>query len=709
MSAIRRQPSTAQPLDEAGVSIGRGWVIAIFGILTLAILAMFVRVVQLQLQPSPRLVAQMSDRTSSVVEEGRRGDVLDRRGRLLAATRFGYRAVLDPSVFPKRDIDQHLLALSAALGKPLSEVGPRVMSAIAENERRENAFHRAYAYRPALTEDEIEEDLMAAKALEAKQLETPAVEASEGADARAMAGEMSPKPWAKARLIRYLVMSDVLDDSVLSSARKLKLPGFHLESRAVREIASPEIAAVMVGKVDFSDKGVLAAEKLLDERLQAKDGSFSFVRDARGRPLWMEPGAYTPSQRGEDVRLSFDLGLQRLLTKELERGVREADAQGGRAVLLDSHTGEILAMADSIRRPIDVVDYDWVTLIPKEKRLDGPRYVTVRDDPARRTHPAMARNRVVEEIYEPGSTFKAFVWSAVVEKGRAAPDEVFNTHWGAWQTPYGRAVHDVVKRASMTWREVLVNSSNVGMVQGGARLGFDELRDTILAFGFGRRVNIGVAGESAGMVTPMSRWSKFTQTSVSFGHEVAVTPLQMARAFCAFAREGELAGSIPELSLTAKLGPDGLPLTDPGRRAVSARTAMEARQTMRGVTASLDSKLALREVPETGWRYELFGKSGTADIPMTTPPAGKRRPRGSDGYFRGQYNATFVAGGPAEHPRLVCVVVIDDPGRELIAKRLHYGTYVAGPVVRRVMDQALAYLGEPASEMPSVELPVHAD
>ncbi len=707
MSAINSQPLTAQTLDEPGVSIGRGWIVAIFSILTLAIVAMFGRVVQLQTQPAPELVAQMSDRTSSVVEEGRRGDVLDRRGRLLAATRFGYRAVLDPSEFPKKDIDKHLLALSEALGKPMSEVGPRVMNAIAENERRENAFDRAYAYQPVLTEEEIDEDRVAAAVQEAQQLETPATESGEGADATPV--EISPKPPTKPRLIRYLVMSDVLDDSTLSSARKLKLPGFHLESRAVREMASPEIAAVMVGKVDFSDKGVLAAEKLLDERLQAKDGSFSFVRDARGRPLWLEPGAYTPSQRGEDVRLSFDLGLQRLLTRELERGVLDADAQGGRAVLLDSHTGEILAMADTIRRPSDAVDYDWVTLIPKDKRLDGPRYVTVRDDPARRTHPALARNRVVEEIYEPGSTFKAFVWSAVLEKGRATPSEVFNTHWGSWVTPYGRSIHDVIKRGTMTWREVLVNSSNVGMVQGGARLGFDELRNTILAFGFGRRANIGVAGESAGMVTSASKWSKFTQTSVSFGHEIAVTPLQMARAFCAFAREGDLAGSIPELSITAKLGPDGMPLTDPGQRAVSPKVAIEARQTMRGVTANLDRKLAAREIPETGWRYELFGKSGTADIPMTTPPPGKRRPKGSDGYFRGQYNATFVAGGPAEHPRLVCVVVIDDPGRELIAKKNHYGTYVAGPIVRRVMDQALAYLGEPASAMPTTDLPVHAD
>lgn len=682
--------------------LSRGWALVIFAGITLTMGGMFARVAQLQTDPPEQLMAQVSERTSTMTEPGRRGDVLDRRGRLLAATRFGYRVVVDPAEFPTKNIEQHLLNLSKALGQEMTVVGPRIVQALAENERRTKAFAAKQEIQLNLTPEELDEDAEKAAAL----LESQGTQADGTPPARLA----STKPASKPRLIRYLVMSDVLDDGELEAMKKLKIAGVHLESRPVREMASPEIAAVMTGKVDFNGKGMLAAERMLDEKLQAKDGSFKFVRDARGQPLWIEPGAYTPSQRGQDVRISIDLELQRLLRDELARGVEEADAQGGRAILVDSHTGEILAMADSIRRPSDVVEYDWVTVIPKDKRLDGPRYVTVRDDPKRALHPALAHNRVVEDLYEPGSTFKPFMWAASTELGLASPDEVFNTHWGQWQTPYGRPIKDVVKRASMTWREVLINSSNVGMVQGTARMTFEQMRSFVVAFGFGKRTNIGVPGESVGMVTSQKAWSKYTQTSVAFGHEVAITPLQMARAFCVFARAGEYSGTLPNLRLTSPVGSDNsTPETDPGQRVLSVKTAQVARDTLRGVTHNLDRKLAEGENHEGGWRYELFGKSGTADIPMTNPPEGKRKPKGSDGYFRGQYNASFVAGGPYENPRLVCVVVIDDPGRELIAKKHHYGTYVAGPVVRRIMDKALAYLGTPASPKAEGDGPAHAD
>lgn len=709
-------------------SVGGGslaWAAAIFGVLSLAMGGIFARVVSLQTQPPEGLVEQMSDRTSVRVERGRRGDVLDRRGRPLAATRFGFRAILDPSEFPVKDTFKHLELLSEVLGQPLETVGPRVLNAMGENERRAKAIAEHAQIELMLTEEEKQEELEEqARAREAagsepmgESAEAAARNVNEGVAAGAAEGldvhGMSAKPvWASKppRLIRYLVMSEVLSEGQVERIKRAKIPGLKLETRPVREMVSPEIAAAMVGKVNVDGQGLLAMEKLLDERLEAKDGSFKFVRDAKGRPLWVEPGAYTPPQRGEDVRLSLDLELQRIVREELERGVEEADAQGGRAILIDSVTGEILAIADTIRKPADVVEYDWATVIPKDKRLDGPRYITVRNDPGRSLHPALAHNRVVEDLYEPGSTFKPFMWAASTELGLARPEEVFNTHWGQWATPYGRPIKDVVKRATMTWREVLINSSNIGMVQGTARMTFEQMRGFVLAFGFGQRTNIGVPGESVGMVTGAKGWSKYTQTSVAFGHEVAVTPLQMARAFAAFSRPGEMAGTLPSLTLLAReVGADGRITPDLGKRVISTATAEETRQTLRGVTQNLDKKLAAREVPETGWRYELFGKSGTADIPMTNPPPGKKKPKGSDGYFRGQYNASFVAGGPAESPRLVCVVVIDDPGRELIRKKAHYGTYVSGPVVRRIMDKSLAYLGVPASMTPTSAGPAHAD
>lgn len=677
------------------------WTLAVFLTLTAGMSGLLGRVVYLQASPPPQLVAQMSERASVAREPGRRGDLLDRRGRLLASTRFGSRVVVDPAEFPKKNIDKHLIALAEALGQPLEKVAPRIVNAMAENERRETAFKESRVIEPVLTDEE-----KAAAVLELTNAEAETTD--DGALVQPVAALIPKAVPTKPRLIRYVVMSEVLDDARVAAVKKAKIAGVVLETRPVRELADPDIAAAMVGKVGFDGSGALAAEKMLNAKLEPTDGSFKYVRDARGQALWVEPGAYVQPQRGEDIRLSIDMELQRILVRELTKGVQHADAQGGRAILVDSLTGEILAMADVIRRPRDVVDYDWKTPIPKDKRLDGPRYATVFADPARDIHPALAHNRVLEDLYEPGSTFKPFMWAAATQAGVASPGEVLNTHWGAWATPYGRPIKDVVKRAEQTWTDVLVNSSNIGMVQVTARLTFDQMHDAVVKFGFGKRTGLGVPGEAAGIVTPMKRWSKYTQTSVAFGHEVAVTPMQMARGFCVFARPGDLAGTLPDVRLIANVSSDGTSINDPGKRVLDAKTAALTRETLRGVTRNLDDKLAHRDPPETGWRYELFGKSGTADIPMTNAPEGKTKPKGSDGYFRGQYNATFVAAGPVENPRLVCVVVIDDPGREQIKAKAHYGSVVAGPIVRRVMDQSLAYLGVPASLTPTSQGPAHA-
>src|SRR5262249_803272 len=132
-------------------------------------------------------------------------------------------------------------------------------------------------------------------------------------------------------------------------------------------------------------------------------------------------------------------------------------------------------------------------------------------------------------------------------------------------------------------------------------------------------------------------------------------------------------------------------------RVLPAAIANLARETMRGVAHNLDLKMAKMRADEPQPRYDLFAKSGTAEIPLSKPPPGVKRPRGLKGYFPNQYNSSFIAAGPSEEPRLICVVVIDDPGPEQVRTKHHYGAIVAGPVVRRVMERSLAYLGVPPS------------
>jgi cell division protein FtsI (penicillin-binding protein 3) len=681
--------------------------------ITLGLGVMLWRVWSLQANPSLDLQSHMGERLSRVTEVARRGDLTDRRGRPLAATRFGMRVFIDPTLFPRQKTDEAIVQLAAATGVSASEFAPKLIATMIQGDQRQAAIDAQEAARkakviaerkklasagtspPAPTQADTQTNAAADPAIGSpvEQADAPSPIAPELAEVVSAAAEDPKLP----NPVRYLPITGVLDDRRVDIVRKLKIPGVNLEIKQVREVVAEDLTASLLGTVGTEDHGLMGTEMKLDDKLQPRAGSLAYVRDSRGRPLWTSPNSYVPAQDGQDIKLSLDLELQRIVLEELERGVAEADAAGGRAVMMDPNTGEILALADIVRDLPHLVDYDWKTVIAKDNQSGGTRYRTIRKDPARAQHAALGRNRCVEDIYEPGSTFKPFMWSSVVELGFAQPAEVFNTHNGIYRTPYGRIVTDVLRRPSLTWQEVLINSSNIGMTQGTARMTFQQMHDAVVKFGFGSRPGTGLPGETPGLVTPMSRWSNYTQTSCASGYEVAVTPVQVVRAFSSLARRGPANGTLPKVRMTAwdpALEASALDITN---RVLPREVADLTRETLRGVTASLDRKLAARENPETGWQYELFGKSGTAEIPLGQPPKGMRRPKGSDGYFSGQYNSSFIAGGPVDEPRVVMIVVIDDPGPELVRQKNHRGAAVAGPVVRRTMERALAYLGVPPS------------
>jgi cell division protein FtsI (penicillin-binding protein 3) len=376
-------------------------------------------------------------------------------------------------------------------------------------------------------------------------------------------------------------------------------------------------------------------------------------------------------------------------------------------------TGEVLALVDVVRPVAGLYEFPY----EDKDAPPGPK-VAIPERRYRLTHVPegsendafLARNRCVEDVYEPGSTFKPFVWSTITELGLAQPSEVFNTHWGHWITPVGRPIDDVKELPKQTWAEVLVNSSNIGMIQAGQRLTYNQMNEMARRFGFGSRTSIGLPGESGGIVTPMQYWTNFTQVSMSYGHEVAVTPVQMARAFAAFCRPGDLAGTLVPLRLTV---PESDSTGEPGQsvvtRVLPADVALYTRKVMGLVAENMEAKIKSKPLSQRPggnsaseadqapqWRYTIFGKSGTAKAsPM--PPFGKRKPKGAPAYFQRQYNSSFIAGGPLENPRIVCIVVVDDPGPKRIATKSHYGSATAGPLVREIMENALTYLGVPPS------------
>ncbi len=606
------------------------------------------RVAQLQTRPSEGLARFVDDRTTRHTEPGVRGDLRDRRGRLLASTRFGERIFIDPTRFPMPP-DVHMAALADAIGMPMDELAQRLVPKLMSNLRRQQALSDA---------DPSNDDQPAAS--------------------------------------RYVSVGGVLDEQRVVSVRVLKIPGVYFETRSVREIPGEDVLAGLIGKVGVDHDGLMGVEKAVDRAVQGTNGRMHYVRDAFRRPLWVEQGSFVSPERGLDVRLSIDLEIQRIASEELTRGIEDAGAAGGRLVAADPQTGEILAMVDVVRELPGLREIDW-DHPPGTPGSEG-RYRTIRVDPARWAEPSLARNRIVEDVYEPGSTFKPFMWAAVTELGLVQPDEVIDTENGTWKTPYGRAVIDVAARSQQTWTEVLVNSSNVGMVKGTMRLNAEQMHSAVRRFGFGTRTKVGLVGESPGLVTSLKSWTKYTHTSVAFGYEVAVTPMQMIRAFSAFARTGSLSGTVPDLSLIAHEIDQPPDPSAQNRRAASPEVAELTRRTIAKVVENLESKV-LRSESGT-YRYNAFGKSGTAKVPLGKPPAGKKLPRGHQGYYPRQYISSFVCGAPLNEPRIVVLAIIDDPGPIAVQRNAYYGSMVAGPVSRRFLERALTYLGVEADREP---------
>ncbi|USN99606.1 MAG: penicillin-binding protein 2 [Phycisphaeraceae bacterium] len=673
------------------------------GLATLVFAVVVARVAQLKIGPSDDLSRYLSDRVGREREPSPRGDLLDRRGRPLSMSEVGYRVVIDP-VAAEASMDRVIMSLAETLGVPTEQIGVPLVRAVESNEK----------IRAEQDQTTTERAPSGARAFIANLVH--AIKGDDGA-----AGDASnevPVAIKPARpLKRYLPIGPVLERPVATVVEDLGLPGVAVEEQLVRKYPGGDEVASILGKVGYGHEGLLGAERTLNDRLRGEDGRIGFVHDAKNRPVMIDVDASKAGERGEDVRLSLDLELQRIAIEELDRGMEDADAAGGRLVMMRPQTGEILAMVDRYRDVPGLAPFPWVepgtpkdkwlTLPPEDKR---PRYVTLPADPNRETHPAMGRNRCVEDTYEPGSTFKSFVWASAWELGVIGEGEVIDTR--PYTTSFGRHFQDVTKRDHETWQEVLINSSNVGMVKLSERLTHDQLRHVVEKFGFGMPTRIGLPGESAGLITSADDWTVYSQTSVVIGHEVAVTPVQMVRAFGAYARQDGLAGTLPHLRLTA---PSRETLeSEPLIRVLRPDIALMTRGVLVHVAEHMDQNMRRLYPDEPRPSYAMFGKSGTADIPVVAPVVRdengkpllddrgrvvrKGKPKGAGGYYANQYNSSFIAGAPVDDPQIVVIVVIDDPGPARVRQRQHYGSAVAGPVVRRVMERSLRYLGVPPIE-----------
>jgi cell division protein FtsI/penicillin-binding protein 2 len=539
------------------------------------------RIVSLKISPPVQLQASSVSVQSTSRQLAIRGRLIDRQGRILAASKLGHKLFVDPTIVENFE----------SLSFELSEI---------------------ISLSPAQIEQKLREN---------------------------------PNS-------RYVVLQTLLTDEQVEKTRALSHRCIGLEERLVRVYPHGDVGGTLIGLVGTEHTGLAGFENKYNKVLTGESGKFVRLRDTNRNTVWISPEDFQLKNDGEDVQLSIDVVIQDIAATRLREEVIRCNAGGGRIVVVDPTTGEILAMADILNHR-----EGW-----SQQPEDANRNLDIR----------LGRNRCVTDPYEPGSTFKPFVWSVATQLGKASIDEVLPTpSSGPYKTPFGRSIRDAHCYGSSTWEKVLINSLNSGMAIVSQRMSHEQLQEAIQRFGFGEPTHIGLGGETRGIVTSPSKWNDYTQTSVPMGQEIAVTPLQMVQGFCAFARDG----TVPQLQLKLATNEDVMFV----REAITPEIAALTRKIMGKVMTEGTGRKAQSE------QYDLFGKSGTAQLPRAD---GK-------GYFEDRYIASFIAGAPIDNPKLIVLCVIDDPDKSIA----HYGGTVAGPVVRDVMEQSLAYLQVP----PSVE------
>jgi cell division protein FtsI/penicillin-binding protein 2 len=417
-----------------------------------------------------------------------------------------------------------------------------------------------------------------------------------------------------------------------------------------------EVAAPLVGFVSPDGHGVSGLEIQCEQWLAGENGLKTIIRDARRKAFWLAENGYRPARDGFHVVLTIDAEIQATAERELAACIQQYKAESGCAIVMHPRTGAILAMAN----------------VPS---FDPNRY---RDYGA-----SLYRNKAITDPFEPGSTFKPFVAAAALAEGVVKLGEVFDCESGSWQDG-ARLLHDHHPYGALTFEQVVIKSSNIGMAKFGKRLGNERMYKAVRAFGFGEKTGIGLDGEDPGLVRPFHRWNSFTTTSVPMGQEVGVTALQLARSFCAFANGGLV---VQPFLIRAVLAADGRVLSDfsdppPLGQAIPAEIAetMKEKVLCPVVEEGTGTKAKLAN-------YRVFGKTGTAQIAR----------HGGGGFEPKAYVGSFVCGAPATDPQLVVLVSIRRPNAAIA----YYGGTIAAPTAKEILAHALAYLNVPPDKTPS--------
>jgi cell division protein FtsI (penicillin-binding protein 3) len=430
----------------------------------------------------------------------------------------------------------------------------------------------------------------------------------------------------------FVYLKRQLPPDIADRVSALQLPGVHQKNEFRRYYPAGEVMAHMLGFTGVEDNGQEGIELAFNSQLAGKPGSRRVIKDRRGNVVEDVESIHPPLE-GKDIVLALDSKLQYLAYSHLKRSLEENRAKAGGVVILDARSGEILALAN------------LPTYNPNNRvKLVG----------------AQLRNRALTDTFEPGSTLKPFTAALALESGKVRFDTPIQTAPG--KLTIGTAtIHDAHVHGMLTVAQVIQKSSNVGAAKLALSMTPDQMWTMFDGVGFGTPLKLGFPGEVGGRLRPSKTWKPIEQATMAYGHGISVTLIQLARAYQAFARDGDL---VP-ISL-ARI--DTPPLN--GKQVFSAQTAREVRAMLE--MAVLPGGTAPKaQIPG----YRVAGKTGTAH-------------KLEGGAYANKYVASFVGFAPASDPRLIVAVMVDEP-----SNGKHYGGDVAAPVFAQVMGGSLRSLG----------------
>lgn len=438
-----------------------------------------------------------------------------------------------------------------------------------------------------------------------------------------------------------------------AAVRALHLPGVNFRSEPRRFYPLRSLGATIIGHAGSDGKGLEGIELEYEKYLRGHESTFLGVKDALGREMLLDGSLDTSESLGQDVVLTLDSYLTLVTETALAKAVKEHNAKAAMAVMMDVKTGQILAMAS------------FPTFDPNNP--DG-------------ANERGARNRVVTDAFEPGSTMKTFTFATAFDAGKLNADEMIDCEMGRMKV--GKyTIRDTHSLGTVTAAEVYQQSSNIGTVKIARRIGKDRLAEALRGFGFGVRSGVGLPGERMGLVRKVEKWGDIGFANVAFGQGLTATPLQITAAFAAVGAGGVYHPPVLALRVVDNDGNiETLKERVPARRVVSEKAAHQLLEVMAGVpTPKGTAKLAAVQ------GYRVAGKTGTAQ-----KVSGGR-------YDPDKWLASFVGILPVSDPRLVISVFVDEP------RPIHLGGKVAAPVFHEIAEAAMKYLNIPPTHPDEVQ------